>query len=887
MFTNNIPTKQAYNQPTNILEILLAIPTFLCRFFVLYFFLAHWIKNASATTSNPTHLPTASTGNVHDIDLRFLSPGLAIGIDSPSDTLTGEYILCNLGDYDLDGTDDFGIGAPNYNASTGAVFIMSGKKLNATEHSLQHLRDSLLFTIHGTHPGDLLGSSLSCGFDIDQNGYKDILVGAPGYGQGVGFQQYCGIAYLLFGSANLTDIYLKSLSPAQGISYFYYVNSAISAGFSVLGGKDLNGDGKPDVVISAPNAYTFKGGSAGYIFILHTGTTFSNVNLYMFELSSSRTGILASGPSPYARAGRSVAFLNDLDNDGTCELIIGAPNIQKTYVLMSNNINNQVDLGNPSPSRVITLHGSSSIQDYFGNSVTSIENFDGHNSHGIMVSAHTCLVWTAGCPGAGTTYIFYINNNTSHLFADNATSTQMTRFFGPPASLTSFSINAVPDMNGDGQKEAVTCGVQFASEGLSYRGVCYVIFSQQDYISDLSLTDLLPSQGYAIYGAQASSFLGQSTAGIDIDKNGYSDLMIATADPYGSASIKLFIVFGNRYQSNSPTLLPSAHPSYFPSSVPTISPTGLPSYGPTSIPSASPTALPSYFPSICPSYVPSYVPSLIPTLVPSALPSWPPTFIPTLSPTVCPTVFPSYGPTVNPTYTPTTRSPTSVRIGSRSVTIELPNDSFDLRSMTYNEYADAIIITTKTSVFYARQSALGYIQGSSLTVTMETDRSNLFAITAGKHTYFTDQSSSTIFCIVEYDEMTQNYGSKCLTNYRPLISGTLVKGEYFAITESGPTSFFKTHLIRSESLTFLRTLQYIVTGATPTVSASCGDSFPSACLYQAGYNPNDMVILQVPDISQETFAGLGGFLSVIKRTEAEINLQYQPYRLSITHPEQF
>ncbi|MCD8499652.1 MAG: PT domain-containing protein [Gammaproteobacteria bacterium] len=358
--------------------------------------------------------------------------------------------------------------------------------------------------------------------------------------------------------------------------------------------------------------------------------------------------------------------------------------------------------------------------------------------------------------------------------------------------------------------------------------------------------------------------------------------MIATADPYGSASIKLFIVFGNRYQSNSPTLLPSAHPSYFPSSVPTISPTGLPSYGPTSIPSASPTALPSYFPSICPSYVPSYVPSLIPTLVPSALPSWPPTFIPTLSPTVCPTVFPSYGPTVNPTYTPTTRSPTSVRIGSRSVTIELPNDSFDLRSMTYNEYADAIIITTKTSVFYARQSALGYIQGSSLTVTMETDRSNLFAITAGKHTYFTDQSSSTIFCIVEYDEMTQNYGSKCLTNYRPLISGTLVKGEYFAITESGPTSFFKTHLIRSESLTFLRTLQYIVTGATPTVSASCGDSFPSACLYQAGYNPNDMVILQVPDISQETFAGLGGFLSVIKRTEAEINLQYQPYRLSIT-----
>ncbi|MCD8573665.1 MAG: hypothetical protein LRY30_00565 [Gammaproteobacteria bacterium] len=80
----------------------------------------------------------------------------------------------------------------------------------------------------------------------------------------------------------------------------------------------------------------------------------------------------------------------------------------------------------------------------------------------------------------------------------------------------------------------------------------------------------------------------------------------------------------------------------------------------------------------------------------------------------------------------------------------------------------------------------------------------------------------------------------------------------------------------------MRTLQYIVTGATPTVSASCGDSFPSACLYQAGYNPNDMVILQVPDISQETFAGLGGFLSVIKRTEAEINLQYQPYRLSIT-----
>jgi len=93
-------------------------------------------------------------------DLRF---------DGDPNSRFGESIV--RGDVDGDGYDDILIGAPRYNNERGRVHLFyGGPDMDTTSG----------FIFEGQNAGDAFGASIACG-DIDHDGYEDIIVGACRY----------------------------------------------------------------------------------------------------------------------------------------------------------------------------------------------------------------------------------------------------------------------------------------------------------------------------------------------------------------------------------------------------------------------------------------------------------------------------------------------------------------------------------------------------------------------------------------------------------------------------------------------------------------------------------------------------------------------------------
>src|SRR5262249_56641170 len=91
--------------------------------------------------------------------------------------LSSEFGRCvnRVGDLDNDGYEDFIVGASNYgNNGEGAAFVYSG----ATGTQLAFLT--------GSQSNDRFGAAVEGRIDIDNDGYPDILVGAPRNGADAG-----------------------------------------------------------------------------------------------------------------------------------------------------------------------------------------------------------------------------------------------------------------------------------------------------------------------------------------------------------------------------------------------------------------------------------------------------------------------------------------------------------------------------------------------------------------------------------------------------------------------------------------------------------------------------------------------------------------------------
>lgn len=198
--------------------------------------------------------------------------------------------VAGMGDIDGDGVPDFAVGSPlddhaisgplpSLEANTGSARIVSG----ATGATIR--------SHYGSAFGDELGWSLAPLGDLDLDGVPDYAAGAPQRNTDGGSAGYVRV----YGGANGALLYTFS-GAASGDEF----------GHAVGGGSDVNGDGRPDVLIGAP-------GTAN-------GTVYARSGSSGASLGSVNGGAAGDG------FGFSVAGLGvDLTGDGKQEYLVGAP----------------------------------------------------------------------------------------------------------------------------------------------------------------------------------------------------------------------------------------------------------------------------------------------------------------------------------------------------------------------------------------------------------------------------------------------------------------------------------------------------------------------------------------------------------------------------------
>ncbi|MBN2111463.1 FG-GAP repeat protein [Candidatus Woesearchaeota archaeon] len=150
------------------------------------------------------------------------------------------------------------------------------------------------------------GNSVAVG-DINYDGYDDIIIGANMYDSSG--QTNRGAVYVFYGPLPNDD----EMSILDNNAMFYGEDANDFAGYSVASG-DTNNDGYSDIIIGAPGAYSDDG--AVYVLLgpVEGQTSLSNADVIIRDLTNNDVELGSSVTS------------GDIDNDGYDDILTSAPN---------------------------------------------------------------------------------------------------------------------------------------------------------------------------------------------------------------------------------------------------------------------------------------------------------------------------------------------------------------------------------------------------------------------------------------------------------------------------------------------------------------------------------------------------------------------------------
>jgi hypothetical protein len=187
----------------------------------------------------------------------------------------------------------------------------------AQEHGAVALEHAANLTIEGAVAGDEAGWSVAAIGDVNGDGIGDLAIGAPGAGNRG--RPGAGAVYVVYGKAAPATVDLASLG-----SNGYRIDGAAAGdatGTSVAGIGDINGDGRPDLLIGAPGADPAGRLGAGSAYVIFGGASTSGIDLAALGTA----GYRIDGAQPGDAAGTSVALAGDVNGDGVPDLAIGSP----------------------------------------------------------------------------------------------------------------------------------------------------------------------------------------------------------------------------------------------------------------------------------------------------------------------------------------------------------------------------------------------------------------------------------------------------------------------------------------------------------------------------------------------------------------------------------
>ena len=237
--------------------------------------------------------PTASAAPI--APTAILATTLALRPQSQAWTVLGTdqgdnfgHSIVSTGDRDGDGITDLLVGSPESDPvgpASGQVTLLSG----AT--------GAVLLQVPGLATGDRAGRSVAALGDINADSIPDLAFGAPTRST-AGPQM--GAAFVVSGADGSILLTYEGATP-YGVF-----------GLAIANAGDLDGDGRDDLLIGAPNEDP-NGADSGAVYILSTA-------------SQNGPAIhTLSGANPGDRFGSMLLSVGDTNNDGTPDFLVGSP----------------------------------------------------------------------------------------------------------------------------------------------------------------------------------------------------------------------------------------------------------------------------------------------------------------------------------------------------------------------------------------------------------------------------------------------------------------------------------------------------------------------------------------------------------------------------------
>ncbi|MCU0294870.1 MAG: integrin alpha [Candidatus Nanopelagicales bacterium] len=453
-------------------------------------------------------------------------------------------VTAPAGDVNGDGIDDMVIGAPDADHlardQSGAAYVVFGSKTPAPAIDLNAL-GSRGFVIGGSAAGDRAGTAVAGADDLNDDGLDDIVIGAPG--ADFNLRDASGSVYVVFGSASTDPVDLATLGNrgvridgaatddrlgssvtvagnvngdewldiaagapsaaaawvilgpftggldlfAPGPSAYRIGGGGKGTGAAVANAEDINGDGRDDLLIGAPEAGFNSRSSSGSTYVVYGLAAPSAISL----ASLGGAGYRIDGAASTNDSGSALAT-GDINADGLPDILIAAKSADNNGRNDSGSV--FVVFGTPTPGPLdlanlgtggIRIDGPT-LNTRFGPSVAALD-LNGDSIDDLVAGSPNAEA--NGRTASGTVYV--INGGPNVASRDLGTSPADRQFDGAAAGdLAGASVASIGDVNGDAGEDLLIGAPNAGNNARPVSGSGYVVFGvpiEDDPLPEVSL----------------------------------------------------------------------------------------------------------------------------------------------------------------------------------------------------------------------------------------------------------------------------------------------------------------------------------------------------------------------------------------------------------------